>query len=220
MSPFSCFTHTFSSYFLLHPDKLYMSVVSSGLSESDRSHLIDLSIATLENEAMIVQLSTSQESAHDILVEAAGDAYEVIASCLFYFIAFTSVLKRKTFPQNKKQTFRKLYIDPKSRQQGSQIHSSSKQIDELAKNKSHELPIEVIRDVHRVLLQNLTQSKKYPNLIIFLCRNSERIEGSVLSDLMQTLRLGFKSDNIKFVLLLFQSSVCPLPIKLDPSISQ
>ena len=77
----------------------------------------------------------------------------------------------------------------------------------------------MIRDVYRVLLPNLTQSTKYPNLIVFLCRNSERIEGSVLSDLMQTLRLGFKSDNVKFVLLLFQSSVCPLPIKLDPSIS-
>ena len=66
-------------------DKLYMSVVSSGLSESDRSHLIDLSITKLENEAMIIQLSTSQESAHDILVEAAEDAYEVIfLSCIIF----------------------------------------------------------------------------------------------------------------------------------------
>ena len=111
-----------------------------------------------------------------------------------------------------------MYIDPKNRQQSSQMHSSSKQIDQLAKNKSSELPIEVIRDVYRVLQPTLKQTKKHSNLIIFLCRNSERIEGSVMSDLMQTLRMGLRSENIKFVLLSFQSSVCPLPIKLDPSI--
>ena len=218
--------HTYLLLSFSPSDKLYMSVVSSGLSESDRSHLIDLSMATLKDESMIIQLSTSQESAHDILVEAAGDAYEVIFLLLFLLIILTPTLLSPDYYLIElfvhllnTKTFRKLYIDPKSRLQSSQMHSSSKHIDELAKKKSSELPIEVLRDVYKILQPNLTLSKKHPNLIVFLCRNSERIEGSVLSDLMQTLRLGFKSDNINFVLLSFQSSVCPLPIKLDPSIS-
>lgn len=57
-----------------------------------------------------------------------------------------------------------------------------------------------------------------PELIIFVFRHTETIQVTVLSDLMQALRQGLENEQ-RFILILFQSSVCPLPVKLDTSIS-
>ena len=48
-----------------------MSIVSTGLSESDRSHLIDASVDMLDKEALVIQLTRAHVSAHELLVEAA-----------------------------------------------------------------------------------------------------------------------------------------------------
>lgn len=110
--------------------------------------------------------------------------------------------------QDAYETFRKQFMSSRQR-------TDSKHVDQLAKSKSKELPIEVIRDVHKALQPSLKESKTHPNLIVLVCKHSERIEGRVLSDLMQTLRLGLGRD-IKFVVLLFQSSGCSLNSSICP----
>lgn len=57
-------------------DKLHMTCISTGLSEADRPHLIDATVAMLEAEALVIEISNAYASAHDILVEAAENSYE------------------------------------------------------------------------------------------------------------------------------------------------
>ena len=58
-------------------DNVFISCISTGLSAADRSHLVDAAVTMLAEEAAIViELSSASQSAHDILVEAAKSSID------------------------------------------------------------------------------------------------------------------------------------------------
>jgi hypothetical protein len=182
-------------------DNIYMSCISTGLSVADRAHLMDAAIAMLQQEViLVIELSAARLSAHEILVEAAK-------GCLDIWL-----------------------------QRSSENSSSSRQERpglSALKALAIESPIEVIKEVFTSLQSHAacahsdallsgypsSSSAAFPPLgvITFVCKHAERIDNQVLSELVQTIRLRVDS-NQKFMLVLFQPSACPLPLRLDPSL--
>ena len=108
-------------------DKLHMTCISTGLSEADRSRLIDATISMLHAEALVIEISSSHASAHDMLVEAAENVYE---------------------------TCHKQFTDNRRGRGGDNKH-----IDKLAKAKSSELPIEMIKSVYKAMYEELVTTR-------------------------------------------------------------
>ena len=59
-------------------DYIYMSCLSTGLSAADRSHVVDAVLASMEQLAPIIELNATNNSAHDLSIEASKGIYEII----------------------------------------------------------------------------------------------------------------------------------------------
>ena len=57
--------------------------------------------------------------------------------------------------------------------------ANTKDLDSFAKSKSIDTPIEFIRELQKTAYPLFFEKYAHPNLLIFICRNAERIQAQV-----------------------------------------